>query len=148
MSNSRIIIENAHQYTQQLVNGNIIFTRINTTPYIDRNSLFEKNLRNSNIIECKINNINTNQYKYKSLLLFLYKNINNRELIIQQTNLNIVPYEKHNSGFTYHREFNFSIQGADARSTLKEIINMVNIMNYSMELKIQLQDGEILHFNI
>lgn len=41
-----------------------------------------------------------------------------------------------------------SIQRADARRTLKEIINIIKIKNYNMELKIKLNNDEVIRFVI
>ena len=51
-----ITIQNIEEYTQQILNGNLILTRI--IPFVDEATLFQKNLRGSTILECKINNIN------------------------------------------------------------------------------------------
>ena len=48
----------------------------------------------------------------------------------------------------YYTNLGISIQGADARRTLKEIINIVKIKHFSMELKIKLKNDEIIRFII
>ena len=51
-----ITIQNIQEYTQQIINGNLVLTRI--IQFVDEATLFQKNLRGSTILECKINNIN------------------------------------------------------------------------------------------
>ena len=61
------------------------------------------------------------------------------ETILQNTTLNISQQEIYDKGFEYYTNLGISIQGADAIRTLKEIINIIKIKNYSMELKIKLK---------
>lgn len=138
-----ITIPNIQEFTQHIIDGNLILTRI--TPFIDEATLFKKNLRGSIIVDCKINNINNDIHKYKKLLIYLYSTTD-RETILQNTILNISQQEKYDKGFKYYKNLDLSIQGADARRTLKEIINIINIKNYIMELKIKLKNDEIISF--
>ena len=70
------------------------------------------------------------------------------ETILQNTILNISQQEIYDKGFEYYKQLGVSIQGADARRTLKEIINIIKIKNYSMELKIKLKNDVIIRFII
>ena len=138
-----ITIQNIQEFTQQIINGNLILTRI--IPFINEATLFQQNLIGSTIIECKINNVNNNIRKYKKLLIYLYSTTDT-ETILQNTTLNISREEECLKGFKYYTNLGISIQGADARRTLKEIINIVQIKNYSMELKIKLNNDEVIRF--
>ena len=140
-----ITIQNIQEYTQQIINGNLVLTRI--IPVVDEATLFQKNLRGSNILECKINNINNDIKKYKKLLINLYFTTD-METILQNTILNISQQEIYDKGFEYYTNLGISIQGADTRRTLKEIINIIKIKNYSMELKIKLKNDEVIRFII
>lgn len=143
--NNIITIPNIQEFMQQIINGNLVLTRI--FPYIDEVTLFQQNLRKSNIIECKINNVNIDIKKYKKLLIYLYSTTDT-EIILQNTILNISQEEIYDKGFEYYNQLSLSIQGADARRTLKEIINIIKIKNYSIELKIKLTNDEIIRFII
>jgi hypothetical protein len=138
-----ITIENIQQFTQQIINGNLVLTRIN--PFIDEVTLFQQDLLGSKIKECKINNVNHDINKYKKLIVYLYSTTD-IETILQNTTLNISRQKIHYKGFSYNNKLGLSIQGTDVRKTLKEIINIVNIKNYSIELKIELKNGEIIIF--
>ena len=141
--NNTIVVQNIEEYTQQIIHGNLILTRIN--PYVNEEMLFQQNLRGSTIAECKINNVHYEMKKYKKLLLYLYS-ITNKETILQNTILNISQQEIYDKGFDYYNHLGLSIQGADTRRTLKEIINISKTKNYSMELKIKLKNDEIILF--
>lgn len=143
--NNTITIPNIQEFRQQIINGNLVLTRI--IPFIDEVTIFQKNLRGSTIVECKINNIINNIYKYKKLLIYLYSTTD-IETILQNTILNISQEEKYEKGFEYNNQLGVSIQGADARRILKEIINIIKIKNYSMELKIKLKNDDIIRFII
>ena len=138
-----ITIQNIQEYTQQIINGNLVLTRI--IPFVDEGILFTKNLRGSTITECKINNDNNEIKKYKKLLIYLYSTTD-IETILQNTILNISQQEIYDKGFEYYNHLGVSIQGADARRTLKEIINIIKIKNFSMELKIKLKNDEVIRF--
>lgn len=143
-----ITIPNIQEFTQQIINRNLILTRI--TPFIDEATLFKKNLRGSKIVECKINNIIITKIRsYTGLLRHLYSTTD-RETILQNTTLNISRQEIYDNGFHYYKQLGLSIQGTEARRTLKEIINIIKIIkNYSVELKIKLKnDDEIIRFII
>ncbi len=140
-----IIIPNIQEFTQQIINGNLVLTRI--FPAIDEVKLFQKDLRGSVIIYCRINDIDIDARKYKKLLIYLYSNTD-IATILQNTALNISRQERYDKGFEYYKQLGISIQGADARRTLREIINIIKIKKYSMGLKIKLKDDEIIHFII
>lgn len=140
-----ITIQNIQEYTLQILNGNLILTRI--IPFVDEETLFQKNLQGSSILECKINGVNNDIKKYKKLLINLYSTTD-IETIIDNTNLNILREEIYDKGFEYYTNLGLSIQCSNTRRTLKEIINIIKIKNYNMELKIKLKNDEVIRFVI
>jgi len=66
--NNIITIPNIKEFTMQVINGDLILTRIN--PVIDETTLFQKNLLGSTVIECKINNIDI--YIYINIIKYLF----------------------------------------------------------------------------
>ena len=143
MNNNTITIYKIEDFTQQVIDGNLVLTRIN--PFIEEGDLFKKDLRGSLIIECKINNEFVDVKKYKKLLLTLY-NDTDIDTILQNTILNISQQEIYEKGFDYYNHLGLSIQGADTRRTLKEIINILKLKHYRMELTIKLKNDEIVRF--
>jgi hypothetical protein len=144
--NNRIIIENYNDYTQEIINNNLIFTR--KIPLVSENELLKLNLRGSFPIECKINNNEIKLFKYKKILIHLYSLINDVDSIISNTVLNIkkdVIYEK---GFDFYFNLGISIQGSETRRTLKEIIKMIKINNFHLEMKIVLETKETIMISI
>ena len=94
-----ITIQNIQEYTQQIINGNLVLTRI--IPFVNEATLFQKNLRGSSILECKINNINNDIKKYKKIIIYLYSTTD-METILQNTILNISQQEIYDRGFEYY----------------------------------------------
>ena len=90
------------------------------------------------------------KYKfYKQLLFYIYEfTINDREIIINNTELNIRDGKHYDKGFDYIASLNISIQGADAKKTLKEIINMLNLNKNKYDIHIKLKDKSIIQFNL
>ena len=147
-----ITIPNIQEYTQQIIDTNLVLTRITpvideATPVIDYATLFQKNLRGSIVEECTINNTIKDNKKYMQILRDLYSTTD-IETILQNTILNISQQVIYDRGFKYYTNLGISIQYADARRTLKEIINIIQIKNYSMELKIKLSNDEVIRFII
>jgi hypothetical protein len=138
---NQIVICNIEDYTWQIENGNLILTK--KEPYITEEKLFQKNLRGSTITKCQIDdhNIPEKQLKFKKILMHLYVDID-IELLLQKTELNIIREKKHDKGFEWHEELQISMQGADARRTLKEIINITKILNKKLKINLELEDGE------
>jgi len=144
MSNT-IVINNIEEFTQEVVNGGLVLTRI--VPFLDESTLFQRDFCGSKIIGCKFNGVQINLRKYKKLLVFIYSTVD-KETILQHTILNIVEAELRTKGFRYYNQWELSIQGVDARKTLKEIINIIKVKSYQLELKIKLKTGELIGFSI
>lgn len=146
-----ITIQNIQEYTQQILNGNLILTRI--IPFVMDNTIDEATIcqrdyvRGSTLLECKINGVNNDIRQYKKLLIQLYSTTD-METILQNTILNISQQERYDKGFKYYPNLGVSIRGSNAERTLKEIINIIKIKNYNMELKIKLKNDEVIRFVI
>ena len=141
----RIIIPNIQEYSQEIINGSLILTKRILS--IDEGLIFTKNLRGSTIIECKINGDKKEINKYIKLILYIYS-ISKKETILENTTINISQKIIYDKGFNYYDYLGLSIQGVEARRALKEIINMIRINGYSMEMKIKLLNDEIINFTI
>ena len=140
---NKININNIDNYRLQIIDGNLILERI--IQFIDEETLLNKDLRNSNIKECKINGISNNSNKYNKLLLFLYSDME-KQVIKDHSILNNSEEEINERGYKYYENLGLSIQGADAKTTLKEIINISKIKNCEIELKIRLNNNEYIYF--
>jgi len=107
--------------------------------------LFNKNLKKSKIIYCKIDNTVLDIKKYNRLILHIY-NLLDTQFILKNSVLNISNQKLNDRGFTYFENLGISIQGVESRKALIECINMCKISGFNMELKIRLHDNSIVHY--
>jgi hypothetical protein len=142
---NRIEINYLQDYTVQFGINCMILERIEK--YLSEILLFEKDLKGSKIIGCIVNDKNSNINKYHQLLIHLYSEVD-LNTILQNSTLNISLDKISEKGFKYYDDIGLSIQSVEARKTLKEIINIVKVMNYSLELRIKLKNEEIIRFKI
>jgi len=147
-----IRISNINNYKLELINNELILTPI--LNYISESDLLSIDLRHSQINYCiikdKDNNIllnNSNVISYLRNLIDLYKNITT-SVILQNTSFNISLQKEDdkNKGYVWYPEIRLSIQGKDARGTIREIINMVRINEYKIDISINLSNGEIIYY--
>ncbi len=144
-----IIIKNINDYNLQFLNNDLIITRqtINTQIYITYDELMKKNLRNSQIIDVKINNQSiSNMTKYAQLIKYIYTRLD-KSTIMTNTIISVSREEKNDKGFVYYPDIGLSIRGVDARTALKEIINQITKSSQTLEIKIKLKSEEIINFS-
>ena len=140
-----IEINYLQDYTVQFGINCMILERIEK--YLTEILLFENDLKGSKIIGCIVNDKHSNINKYHQLLIHLYSEID-IHAILQNSTLNISLDKISEKGFKYYENIGLSIQSVEAKRTLKEIVNMVRVMNYRLELRIKLKNDEIIRFKI
>ena len=62
--------------------------------------------------------------------------------------MNISTEELYDRGFDYYPDLKLSIQGTEAKQKLFEIINMIKINKFHIDLQIQLKNNDIVNFKI
>jgi hypothetical protein len=134
-----ITIPNVNEYTLKFINSNLILTRIK--PVITKEELLETDLRHSKITFCKINDNILDVLTYRGLRNYIYERTN-KQTIINNTILKIKEEKITDNGFKYIEKLHLSVQGANADRTLKEIINMIEINKFNLELKIKLFNND------
>ena len=112
--------------------------------------LYRDLTKHSVIEKCLVKNDNetiTTSDRYLRILRDILKHIP-LEKIIGTTTFNVkeVPYTE--KGYIWCPEFQLSIQGKDAKNTLKEIIHMCKIHKFTIEIKIRIESGRILSFRL
>ena len=150
-----IRIPNILNYTQEIINGDLILTpkiKIIQSEYeLLNNYLFG----NSTILECSIKN-NENEeiisgkgsvISYASILKDIWVSMPT-QLILQNTTFNFkLTNENGNKGYIWSSKLGMSYQGKDANGSIFEIIKMCNLNNYSISIKINLFSNEVIHYN-
>ncbi len=145
-----IRIPNIENYTQEIINGELILTPKNQ--YMTENELNMTPITHSTIEECVIKKeeqtISTKTRSYRSVLLEIWKSMSSQK-ILQTTTFNFkLTNENGEKGYKWCEDIHMSFQNKDARGTLKEIIHMVKVNKLTIKLSIKLETGRIVHFKI
>jgi len=147
-----IRISNISNYHLEIINNELILTPIRK--YITENELLNKDLTHSIITYCIIKDIddniilnNSNNISYVKHLIDIYKNIPS-SIILQNTTFNISLREEDSGArnFMWYPEIKMCIQRKEARGTLREILNMVKINNFKIDIGIKLNTGETVNY--
>lgn len=145
--NGTIEIYNIEQYTYQIKDNKLILYPKDN--YLLYEELIITEITNSKIVKCnvitKTNQQISNKQKYRSILQDIWKSMSSQK-IIQNTSFNIKLTKENTKGYTWNDELGFSFQSKDAKETLKEIIHMCNLNNYSIEIKIELENKKIINY--
>ena len=144
-----IRIPNISKYTQEIINDELILTLRKT--YIEEKEFNKLCLKSSKINECNIknnDNIISTQKKYRSILNDIWKSMPTQK-ILQNTTFNCkLTNEKGLNGYDWNKDLNMSIQGKNANLTMIEIINMIKLNKYNMDISITLIEGKEIYFKI
>jgi hypothetical protein len=144
-----IRIPNIGNYTQEIINGELILTPKQN--YITENELNITQIKNSTIEECLITKGEervSNNTSYRSILVDIWKTMPAQK-ILQTTRFNFrLRNENGVKGYNWNSELNMSFQDKNSRGTLKEIINMVKVNNLSITISIRLDTGRLVYFKI
>lgn len=143
-----ICIQNIEYYNLNFVDGSLIITP--KIKNVNKKRLFKYNLKKSSILKCLIkknNEIISTNKTYRSILIDIYKTMPINK-IIKNTQFNFKSTnENGEKGYYWCDEINMSFQNKDSTGTLKEIINMVNLDNMTIDITIKLNEGIIINFN-
>lgn len=135
----------------ELFEINIIDEEKPKKTYITEDVFNKLKLANSEILECVIKNgdkIISNNKKYRQILNNVWETVP-IDKIIENTKFNIkLTNEDGINGYHWHPILKISVQNKDSTNTMKEIINMVKVNNYSLNISIKLESGKIINFNI
>lgn len=147
-----IRIPNIENYTQEIVNGELILTLKEN--YITEDELNRTILTSSKIIECIVKKGEETisvKTKYASILEDIWVSMPTQK-ILQTTTFNMkLTNENGLNGYTWRPKLNLSIQSKDANHTMREIVNMIKINNYSLRMTIQtvqLSSSKVVKFKL
>ena len=112
------------------------------------NDLNGCDLVQSKILICKINGNNHDRLNYRNIMHKIYGIIGNRKKIKKTTQLNIEFGEYTEKGYKYIEDLDMSIQGTDAKLTLREIVNQCTTYKIKLEMKIMLNNAMLVELKI
>ena len=122
--------------------------------YISEEVLKKTDLKKSKIIRCIVKTMKgvviSDDTKYRTVLNNMYKFMRSKDIDIQKiTEFNMKKTNENGlNGYKWYPELNLSIQGKDATYTMKEILNMIKVNNYSIKITIQLETKKIIKFKL
>jgi len=141
-----IRIPNIDNYIMTVINGELVLTLIRK--YLKKEELFRIDLTKSKILFCTIKDYNdkiiSTSNSYMSILIDIYKYLPH-QYILQNTTFNIKLTNEYGD-YVYYPEINMSIQHKNANETIKEIINMIVMNTYSLDIRFKLETGEIVNY--
>jgi hypothetical protein len=137
------------KYTQEIINGELILTPKDT--YITEDEFNRTILNSSSILHCIVKNgeeIISNKSRYRSILNDIWISMPTQK-ILQTTTFNMkLTNENGLDGYKWYPKLNLSIQNKNANYTMKEILNMCKVNNYSIKITIQLETNTIIKFKM
>ena len=143
-----IRIPNIDNYIVEIIGGELILTPKDS--YITATELSQTCFKHSRILECSIKDgekVVTDKTSYITNLKNIYKTMP-AQLILQTTQFNVkLTNENGEKGYHWCPLIQMSFQNKDANGTLQEILHMVRVNNYTVQLRIQLKSGRIIKIN-
>lgn len=145
-----IRICNIDLYSIEIVDGTLLATPKEPKQYITTDDFNKCILTSSKIISCIITHgdkIISNKRKYMSILVDIWKTMTTTK-IVQNTTFNMKTNEQYENGYKWRPELMLSVQGKDAKQTMNEIIHMIVLNKYSIDISIELQTGKCIHYKV
>ncbi len=141
-----IIINNIGNYNFQIINNNLHLTPLND--YLNEYDVYRHDLKNSEIIEAKLNGEVIRKPSYYKILKLIWKDtaVN---IILQNTIFNFklsIDSIKGDDSYIWNDDIKLAFQTRNFNHAFKEIVNMCKINNFKIELKINLKTKIIILF--
>jgi hypothetical protein len=115
---------------------------------LSENDFLKKNFKFSNIQSCVIDNQKPKRLSYRNILITILQKMSKKDILSKSLfNFN---EQKVNEKKNYHwcEEIGLSMQNKGSSDTLKEIIRLCKMKEFSLLLKIQLNSNEIIEISI
>ena len=107
----------------------------------------EQNYRSTNSILSVANELISNKSNYRTILLDIWGSMPTSK-ILQNTTMNIKLGNHNTKGYKYDDDLKFSFQSKDAQGTFKEICKMVSLCKYTLDIQIELGNGDDIGYKI
>jgi hypothetical protein len=143
-----IRIPDIDKYISEIINNELILTP--KIKYLTENELKSTSLSKSVVVNCSIKDINgdeiSNKVKYSSIVIDIWKSMSTSK-ILQNTTFNFkLTNENGKSGYTWCSSINMSLQRKDSNGTMREIIKMLEVNNYIIDICIKLENDKIIYY--
>ena len=141
-----IVIENISKYSLEFTNDSLVLTSKNIE--ITKDELLKNDFKGSKIISAKIKKGNvliSDKLRYRSILIDIWKTMD-AQTILETTTFNVKTEKDNENGYSWIEELGISFQSRDAKLTLKEILNQIEVNGLSIEIDILLNNCETLKY--
>ena len=151
LDNGDILLEKVNINTNNYIienkeSGDKVLKKIQNVTITNILELKNYDFKKSLIMSCIINdNTDEIKLKYRSILEFVYKIINDGAKIIKNTKINIKTIKKIDEGFTYIDELGISVQGVESNKCLYEILHQCIENEINIKLQIKTFDNLIIY---
>jgi len=143
-----IRIPNIETYDQAIIGGILILTPKKS--YIEEFEFMRLSFKGSTILNCSVKgneSVVSDKKKYRQILVEIWKTMPT-QLVLQNTTFNFkLTDEKGEKGYDWCKDINMSFQGKDATGSVKEIINMIHLNKYTLDISVKTEEGAY-HFKI
>jgi len=144
-----IRIPNIENYDQEIIDGILILTPKKS--YIEEFEFMRLSFKGSTILNCLIKNndcLISDKKKYRQILIEIWKTMPTQK-ILQNTTFNFkLTEEKGEKGYDWCKDINMSFQGKNAVVSVKEIIYMIHLNKYTLDISVKTEEGNVYHFKI
>ena len=143
-----IRIANIENYDQEIIDGILILTPKKS--YIEEFEFMRLSFKGSTILNCSVKgneSLVSDKKKYRQILVEIWKTMPT-QLVLQNTTFNFkLTDEKGEKGYDWCKDINMSFQSKSATVTVKEIIHMIHLNKYTLDISIKTEEGTY-HFKI
>ena len=146
---SNIVRYPLESYKLEIINGEIILTPKEC--FVTEDEINRTTLISSEILKCVVKNgeeIISDETGYQPILNRIWESMSTQK-ILQTTTFNMkLTNENGLNGYKWNSKLNLSIQGKNANKCMKEILNMIKVNNYSINITIRLETEKIIKFKL
>lgn len=111
---------------------------------LNQSKYLNNDYTHSTIISCLIKKnlyIISTKTKYRQILLEIWKTMD-KETILKTSTFNFNRDKQHKLGFRWNDDIKLSFQSKNANCSFKELIHMINVNKYSMNIVIELENKD------
>lgn len=138
-------LDNISNYTLDITQNKLIIKKQATE--INFSNFKNYDYKFSNILECKINNIDVIKLSFQCIIVDLWKYLLSIDIDYKDlTTLKIGDELKDKKKINYNKDLDIYFYSKNALGSLSEIFHLVNKFNIDFYIKLELKDKKIIYF--
>jgi hypothetical protein len=134
-------------YDIELKNGEAIIIPKNNISSVTIEQMLNTDYSHSEIVNCSVNYENV-KCKYRSVLVKIWE-LYGLDNVLKHTTLSIIQQKSdlHNErGYRWNDKLQISFRGENANRTMREILNICNLGEIIIDIRIRLKNGTVIHY--